>query len=680
MSAASDSGRQAQRSVSGGISMPQQAKGATGASALTVVPTGPAPPPEPHRTRPEKLPAGQDPPLDWFRRPLAEAWHAWTPLSLFHPALTAVDAAKKAPKPLEPAEVVEEVDAPTSVDRLLHASMGRLTSGLSPAALWLALADWAVHLSTSPGKQQQLAEKAVRKAIRFLTYASDVAADPDCPPCIDPLPQDNRFRGEGWQQPPFNLIHQAFLLQQQWWHSATTGISGVSRHHEEVVTFTTRQLLDMVSPVNMVVTNPEVLAATLREGGQNLIRGAGNFWADWERAVGGKPPIGAEAFRPGKEVAVTKGAVVFRNRLMELIQYSPATPKVDIEPVLIVPAWIMKYYILDLSPQNSLVKYLVDGGHTVFMISWHNPNARDRDLGLDDYLREGVLDALQAVQAIVPDTKVNAVGYCIGGTLLAMAAAYLARAKNTVLNSVTLFAAQTDFTEAGELMLFIDDSQLDYLEDLMWDQGYLDTRQMAGAFQLLRSNDLIWSRLVHEYLMGERAPMTDLTAWNADTTRMPYRMHSEYLRRLFLKNELFEGRYEVDGKPVVLSDIREPMFVVATEWDHVAPWRSVYKINLLSDCDITFVLTNGGHNAGIVSEPGHKGRHYRIGHRAADGQYVDPETWRAATKIERGSWWPAWLEWLGQRSSGRVSPPPPGAAEKGYPLLGPAPGRYVLES
>ena len=275
--------------------------------------------------------------------------------------------------------------------------------------------------------------------------------------------------------------------------------------------------------------------------------------------------------------------------------------------------------------------------------------------------------------------RVDAVGYCIGGTLLAIAAAYLARERRELLGSVTLFAAQTDFTEAGEPMLFIDDSQLDFLEDMMWDQGYLDTRQMAGAFQLLRSNDLIWSRMVHEYLMGRRLPLTDLMAWNADTTRMPYRMHSEYLRRLFLDNDLFEGRYEVGGRAVALSDIRVPLFVVATEADHVAPWRSVYKLNLVCDAELSFVLASGGHNAGIVSEPGHRGRHYRIATRRADASYVDPETWCATARYAEGSWWEAWLQWL-QRSPGpRVAPPPMGAPERGYAVLGEAPGRYVHE-
>ncbi|HTS55329.1 MAG TPA: alpha/beta fold hydrolase, partial [Burkholderiales bacterium] len=535
----------------------------------------------------------------------------------------------------------------------------------------------AFHLALSPGKGQLLLEKAVRKAARLASYAARGAVDPAYPACIEPLPQDHRFRSEAWRRWPFTVIYQAFLLNQQWWHNATTGIGGVSKHHEQVVSFVARQLLDTVSPVNFIATNPEVLETTVRDGGQNLVRGALNFLEDWERTVGGKLPVGAERFRPGEQVAVTTGQVVYRNRLIELIQYAPTTDRVHAEPILIVPAWIMKYYILDLSPANSLVRYLVERGHTVFLISWHNPGVEDRDLGMDDYLRRGVLDALKAVQAIVPEHKVNAVGYCLGGTLLSIAAAFLAREGGTALSSVTLLAAQTDFTEAGELMLFIDNSQLDYLEDIMWEQGYLDTKQMAGAFQLLRSNDLVWSRAVNEYLLGQRPPMTDLMAWNADATRMPYRMHGEYLTQLFLDNDLFEGRYKVDDRPIVLSDIRAPIFAVSTESDHVAPWRSVYKINLFGETDVTFLLTSGGHNAGIVSEPGHTGRHFRLARRVAGERYVDPDTWIDATPAAQGSWWPAWADWLERLSSGRIAPPPMGAP--GYPPLGPAPGMYVLE-
>jgi polyhydroxyalkanoate synthase len=618
--------------------------------------------------------------LSWSRT-TTELLHSWNRLGqLGWPVAAADRASKESAKPMRPAPAPrEEVDAPQTGDRLLRAAIGRFSFGISPAALGLAYADWALHLAISPGKWQLLLEKAVRKSVRLGIYAAHSIADPECPRCIQPLLQDDRFRSEAWQRWPFNLIHQGFLLNQQWWHNATTSIGGVSSHHEQVVSFVARQLLDTVSPVNFIATNPEVLDATVREGGQNLVRGALNLLADWERSAGGKPPVGAEAFLPGEHVAVTAGQVVYRNRLIELIQYSPTTDQVYAEPVLIIPAWIMKYYILDLSPGNSLVKYLVERGHTVFMISWHNPGAEDRDLGMDDYLRAGVLDALKAVRAIVPDRKVNAVGYCLGGTLLSIMAAFLAREGDASLNSLTLLAAQTDFTESGELMLFIDDSQLDFLEDIMWDQGYLDPKQMSGAFQLLRSNDLIWSRLVHEYLMGRRPPMTDLMAWNADATRMPYRMHSEYLRRLFLNNDLFEGRYRVDDRPIALSDIRAPVFAVSTERDHVAPWRSVYKINLGTDTDVTFLLTSGGHNAGIVSEPGHKGRHFRVTHRTANDKYVDPDTWIDSTPVTEGSWWPAWADWLERKASARVAVPPLGAPDKGYPPLGLAPGRYVLE-
>ena len=574
---------------------------------------------------------------------------------------------------------LEDIEPPTSIDRLIHAAIGHFTAGLSPASLALAYADWVMHLASAPGKQRQLVEKAVRKAVRLFTYAARHGSEPSAAPCIEPLPQDHRFRGPAWQQWPFNLIYQSFLLQQQWWHNATTGIAGVSRHHQEVASFVARQLLDVVAPTNFIATNPDLLEATIREGGLNLARGFMNYLEDWERAVAGRAAVGADAFVPGENVAVTRGEVVYRNRLIELIQYAPTTNEVFAEPILIVPAWIMKYYILDLSPQNSLVKYLVDRGHTVFMISWHNPTISDRDQGLEDYLRLGPLAALNAIRTIVPGRRINAMGYCLGGTLLAVAAAYLARNDGNDINSVTVLAAQMDFTEAGELMLFIDEGQLDFLEDVMWNQGYLDTRQMAGAFQLLRSNDLIWSRLAADYLMGRRSPMNDLMAWNADATRMPYRMHSEYLRRLFLDNDLFEGRYTIDGHAVALQDIRAPIFAVSTEQDHVAPWRSVYKINLVSGVDVTFVLTSGGHNAGIVSEPGHPNRRYRMSRRAPDRPYLDPDTWFEATKASDGSWWPSWAAWIEEKSTGRVEPPAAGAPAKGLPPLSPAPGRYVHE-
>jgi polyhydroxyalkanoate synthase len=428
------------------------------------------------------------------------------------------------------------------------------------------------------------------------------------------------------------------------------------------------------------MTNPELLKVTLERGGSNLYQGFQNWLEDWERSTGGKAPAGCEAFQVGRDLAVTPGQVVFRNRLIELIQYAPTTDTVWKEPVLLVPAWIMKYYILDLQPHNSLIRYLVGEGHTVFTISWRNPDADDRDLDMEDYRHLGISEALRAIEAIVPGAQVHGVGYCLGGTLLSIAAAKMARDKDDRLKSVSLLAAQTDFTEAGELTLFIDDAQLAYLEDIMWEQGFLDTKQMAGAFQLLRSNDLIWSAMVHDYLLGERQPMIDLMAWNADTTRMPYRMHAQYLRHLFLNNDLAEGRYVIGGRPVALTDIRVPMCAVGTESDHVAPWRSVYKIHLLSDSDETaFILTSGGHNAGIVSEPGHPRRHYRMSRRGEGDGYLDPDTWLAATPQHDGSWWPAWCGWLAEYSSQRTAPPTMGAADHGYFPLGPAPGTYVLQ-
>lgn len=576
-----------------------------------------------------------------------------------------------------------EPPTPTSqtfeaMDRALHAAMGRLSHGVSPIVLARAYVDWLVHLGLSPGKQVQLVDKAARKALRFAIYAARAAGDPSTPPCIQPLPQDHRFDHPGWRPPPFNLIHQSFLLT-QWWYNATTGLRGMPRQEQDVLEFTGRQLLDLFAPSNFVLTNPEVLRTTLAQGGANLVQGALNFVEDCERTVSGKKPVGAEKYAVGEAIAITPGKVVYRNRLIELIQYAPATDKVFAEPILIVPAWIMKYYVLDLSGHNSLVRYLVEQGHTVFLISWKNPMAEDRDLGLDDYRRLGVMAALDAIGAIVPGRKVHAAGYCLGGTLLAIAASAMARDGDERLASATLLAAQTDFTEPGEIMPFLNETEVAFLEDMMWDRGYLDSYQMAGAFQLLRSSDLIWSRIVCEYLLGRRQQMNDLMAWNADTTRLPYRMHTEYLRQLFLDNDLAQGRYEVDGRPITISDLRVPIFAVGTARDHVAPWVSVYKIHLLTDTEVTFVLTSGGHNAGIVSEPGHPGRSYQIATKREGDMYIDPDSWRAATSAREGSWWPEWVSWLQRHSSAKVQPPAMGAPEEGYPALEDAPGRYVLQ-
>ncbi|MGB5068073.1 MAG: alpha/beta fold hydrolase, partial [Albidovulum sp.] len=532
----------------------------------------------------------------------------------------------------------------------------------------------------APGKQLQLADKAADKVRRHARYAVDCAMTTGkAESCITPLPQDTRFNDDAWQAKPFNMIYQGFLLQQQWWHNVVTGVPGVTAQHERELQFLTRQVLDMVSPSNFLWTNPEVLAATREKNGLNLIRGMQNFLQDMQNTVAGAAPEGTGSFRPGRDVAVTKGKVVYRNQLIELIQYAPLTDTVSPEPILIVPAWIMKYYILDLSRQNSLVRYLVEQGHTVFMISWKNPDAGDRDLALDDYRRLGIMEALEVIGGIVPERKVQAVGYCLGGTLLSIAAAAMARDGDDRLASLTLLASQVDFTEPGELQLFINESQLAFLDSVMWKQGYLDTTQMGGAFQMLRSNDLVWSRAVREYLMGDQPPLSDLMAWNADGTRMPYAMHSQYLRQLYLNNDLSDGRYKVDEHPIAISDIRVPIFAVGTEKDHVAPWPSVFKIQALTDTDVTFVLTSGGHNAGIVSEPGHPRRSYRMGTKRAMDRYVDPETWQAGADVHDGSWWKAWSAWLGSHSGDPTSPPDIGNATPGAPALADAPGAYVMQ-
>lgn len=569
------------------------------------------------------------------------------------------------------------------LDRAYHAHMARHTGGISPAALATAFLDWAIHLGLSPGKQFELVQKAFRKVARLNRFAAREALQQGgCRPCIEPLQQDHRFSAAAWQQWPFNIIYQSFLLQQQWWHNATCGVRGVDPRHARVVEFTTRQLLDTVSPSNFLFTNPELIEATREQMGLNLVRGAINYIEDVSEVAGGQAPKHTITHVVGKDVATTPGKVIYRNDLIELIHYTPKTPQVHAEPILIVPAWIMKYYILDLSPNNSLVGYLLEQGFDVFIVSWRNPGPEHRDLGFDDYRRLGPMKALDVIGAVTGSNKVHAAGYCLGGTLLSVTAAAMARDGDDRLQSVTLLAAQTDFSAPGELGLFINDSQLAFLDDMMWEQGFLDSRQMAGAFELLRSNDLVWSRMVREYLLGRHDNGNDLMSWNADATRMPYRMHSEYLRSFFLNNDLAEGRFRVAGKVVAIGDIRAPMFVVATTRDHVSPWTSVYQIHLMADTEVTFLLAEGGHNGGIVSEPGHKRRSFQIATRAPDDNFIEAESWAATVPRNECSWWVAWTEWLAARSSGERSATT--TAGNGQPLQAPsplcdAPGIYVHE-
>lgn len=539
------------------------------------------------------------------------------------------------------------------LDAQWHAALGQLTGGLSPTALATSYVDWWLHMMGSPEKQSALATRALSN----MSHSKDR--------------HDKHFADPAWSTFPFNVYAQSFLAAQEWWDAATTDLPGVDPKHAQIVNFAARQWLDLFSPANFALTNPQVLEQAHLTGGQSLMRGAQYWIEDFNRLVS-KQPRRPSGFEVGQDLAPTPGDIVMRNELVELIRYHPTTPETRPEPLLIVPAWIMKFYVLDLTKQRSLVAFLRDQGFEVFILSWKNPNAEDADLSLQDYIDLGVRAAIKHIKAR-GHTQLHAAGYCLGGTLLAIAAAALARDADDCLASISLLAAQVDFSEPGELGLFINESQVAFLEDIMSTRGFLKADQMAGAFQLLRSNDLIWSRVIRHYLLGQRTPDNPLLAWNADTTRMPARMHAEYLRRLFLKNDLAKGRFKVDSAAVALSDLRKDIYCVATETDHVSPWTSVYRLSLLTDTDVTFVLTNGGHNGGILSEPGHNGRHFRCGHKVEGDKHKTAERWIEKHDPQDGSWWPHWADWLAKRSSAKTPP-----KRDLIKSLGAAPGCYVF--
>lgn len=577
-----------------------------------------------------------------------------------------------------------------AIDNTIRNHLARTAMGLSPIALTRAYTDWALQMAVSPGRRAQLAVQATE----LMAQAWQNTQDPST--VEHASDNDLRFRHAAWKQWPYIMFKESFQAVESWWQEATCSTS-MTQHNQQMVSFFAQQAVDAMSPSNWLATNPEVLQTAIETQGQSLVKGW-EFWVQDQRARikarldNADDAVDPLPFEVGKDVAITPGKVVWRNHLFELIQYEPTTKQVYPEPVLIVPSCIMKYYILDLSPHNSLVKYLVSKGHTVLIMSWRNPDASDADLKTQDYLGAGLLQAMAATRKVTGSRTVHTIGYCLGGTFLAMVAAILGRLGDTPRNawtererslvpadlpslkSVTLLAAQTDFSEPGELGVFIDEEQLATLRQSMFQQGFLSGRQMAGSFQFLASRDLVWSQNVRRYLLGQDNAHFDLLSWNQDVTRLPARMHNEYLTSLFLNNALVSGQYRFAGKSIALIDINAPMMVVGTTRDHVSPWRSVYKIHLYANVPITFVLAAGGHNAGIVSEPGRPRRSYQIDTALPSQNWVEPSIWVQRTPVNPGSWWEALQAWLADHSGKQT-------AARGIDsehALEDAPGSYVM--
>jgi len=497
----------------------------------------------------------------------------------------------------------------------------------------------------------------------------------DAEPVVEPARDDRRFKNEAWESDVFDFIKQSYLLTSNYMQSTVGQVEGLDPKTKQKVDFFTKQYVDALSPTNFVMTNPEVLQATMDSKGENLVNGLRNLLEDLE-AGDGKLKIkmtDADAFEVGKNVATTPGKVVYRNDLMELIQYTPTTEKVSKTPLLICPPWINKFYILDLREKNSFIKWAVEQGNTVFIISWVNPDRKLAKKTFEDYMIEGPLEALDAIKKATGEEQVNVVGYCIGGTLLATALAYMAAKKDDRIKSATFFTTMVDFAEAGDLGVFIDDTSIESMEEKMNERGYLEGSEMANTFNMMKANDLIWSFVVNNYLLGKDPFPFDLLYWNSDSTRMPAAMHSFYLRNMYLNNKLVEpGGIEVGGVKLDLRKIKVPAYLISTREDHIAPWEATYKATQIYSGPVRFVLSASGHIAGVVNPP-------------AAGKYcywtneetpADPTNWLDAAEQHDGSWWPDWDNWI-KKHAGKptVAARQPGDGE--LKALCDAPGEYV---
>ena len=488
-----------------------------------------------------------------------------------------------------------------------------------------------------------------------------------------PIP-DRRFRNPAWSENViFDYIKQSYLVTANSILSTMRQVEGLDDKTAHKVDFYTRQFVDAIAPSNFLTSNPEVLEATLRSGGENLLHGLENLLEDLERGKGrlSIAMTDMKAFRPGENIAATPGQVIYQNELMQLIQYDPATKKVRRTPLLIVPPWINKFYVLDLRPENSFIRWAVAQGHTVFVISWINPDERLSQKSFADYMLQGPLEALDAIEAVTGEHGANLIGYCLGGTLLATTLAYLAAKGEERVKSATYFVSLVDFTEVGDMAVFIDEEQLKALEARMSERGYLQAHDMANSFNMLRANDLIWSFVVNNYLLGKEPVPFDLLYWNADATRMPAAMHSFYLRNMYHENRLSKpGGITLAGVPIDLRLITTPTFILSTREDHIAPWRSTYAATQIYGGPVKFVLAASGHIAGIVSPPGSK-----YGHWQNSALPKEADEWiRNATAV-KGSWWPVWDEWVSDFSGGELKARKPGGRK--LKALEAAPGSYV---
>jgi polyhydroxyalkanoate synthase len=557
--------------------------------------------------------------------------------------------------------------------------IARQARGEAPPApdpgLGKAFLDLSQKMLASPQKLVEIQAAFWKDYLALWERTSRRMLGEDVEPVIQPAPGDRRFKDEAWAKSAvFDFVKQSYLLTARSIQTAVGTAEGLDEKTAARVEFYTRQFVDAMSPSNAALLNPTVLKATMESGGENLMKGLANLLEDLERGKGDLRVrmTDPKAFEVGRDVAAAPGKVVFQNDLMQLLQYEPSTPDVFRRPLLLVPPWINKYYVLDLGAHNSFVRWAVAQGFTVFAISWVNPDERLAEKGFEDYLSLGPLAALDAIEQATGEREVAAVGYCLGGTLLATALAHLAGAGDQRVTAATFFTTLLDFSEPGELGVFIDEDQLTALERQMGEKGYLDGAQMASAFSLIRANDLIWSFVVNNYLLGRDPIPFDILYWGSDATRMPRRMHSEYLRNMYQHNRLREpGGVSLLGRPVDLGRVTVPVYFLSAREDYIAPWRTTYLGTSLVRGPVRFVLAGSGHIAGVINPAGSK----RYGYATCATLPATADEWLAASTPHEGSWWPDWLAWIAPTSGDRVPPRAPGGGA--LRVLEDAPGSYV---